>query len=401
MSQGALGFSSSWTELHTDYYGDPVPSRLAAPDEMIALAAVVRDHPGTLLEFAPALGSWEQRHVDVMTEMSLAADRHVNWNVLRAERGGSSEGKPYERPLLLASEAAAKGAAIVALATTEPLTARVSIASAVAFDTLPGWGETMKLPIPARMRALASPDCRAELERALEEGRSQLNWIQVALADWANLTVTVAFTPQNAPLVGRTVGEIASERGVRPFDAFLDISLADELRTYFTMPAVGDDAASWDARARLWRDRRTIVGGSDSGAHLDAICGASVTTSLFSEGVRRRELLSVEEAVHHLTEAPARLYGLRQRGRVQEGYFADLVVFDPDRIGPGEMSLRTDLPEGAARLYCDAQGIDGVFVNGSEIIHDNEFTGERPGTVLRSGRDTETVRAATLARDLV
>ncbi|HUC05866.1 MAG TPA: amidohydrolase family protein, partial [Acidimicrobiales bacterium] len=122
---------------------------------------------------------------------------------------------------------------------------------------------------------------------------------------------------------------------------------------------------------------------------------AIYSTSLLGEGVRKRQLLSWEEAVHQLTEVPARLYGLRDRGRLVEGGFADVVVFDPATIGHGAVRTRDDLPGGASRLYAEAEGIEHVLVNGTTIVERGEFTTERPGRVIRSGIDTDTVHAGS------
>jgi N-acyl-D-aspartate/D-glutamate deacylase len=110
--------------------------------------------------------------------------------------------------------------------------------------------------------------------------------------------------------------------------------------------------------------------------------------------VRERGLLPLEEAVRQITDVPARLYGIRDRGRLEEGWHADAVVFDPARIGPGPIHTRNDLPTGAARLYAEAEGIAHVLVNGEEIVTGTTCTAARPGTVLRSGRDTDTVTAS-------
>jgi N-acyl-D-aspartate/D-glutamate deacylase len=121
------------------------------------------------------------------------------------------------------------------------------------------------------------------------------------------------------------------------------------------------------------------------------MCGAVYSTALLGEGVRKRALLSWEEAVHQLTDVPARLYGLRDRGRVAEGWWADLVMIDPERVGHGPERTRRDLPGGAERLYAEAEGIEHVMVNGIEVATDGSFTGNLPGSLLRSGRDTDTV----------
>jgi N-acyl-D-aspartate/D-glutamate deacylase len=102
-------------------------------------------------------------------------------------------------------------------------------------------------------------------------------------------------------------------------------------------------------------------------------------------------LISVEEAVRQLTDVPARLYGMRERGRLEPGWHADLVVFDLERVAKLRTYTRFDLPGGAPRLYADAEGIDHVFVNGTQIVCAGKDTGARPGTILRSGRDTDTV----------
>jgi N-acyl-D-aspartate/D-glutamate deacylase len=109
---------------------------------------------------------------------------------------------------------------------------------------------------------------------------------------------------------------------------------------------------------------------------------------------REHQLMPLEEAVSLLTDRQARLYGIKERGRIAEGWHADLVVFDPDTVAPGPIVWRDDMPAGAGRLYGEAEGIKHVIVNGTEIVRDGTVTGATPGTVLRSGRDTETVTAS-------
>ena len=134
-----------------------------------------------------------------------------------------------------------------------------------------------------------------------------------------------------------------------------------------------------------------MIGASDAGAHLDMIDTFAVPTQVLGNGVRRHGVIELEEGVRQLTDVPARLYGLRERGRLVQGWRADVVVFDPAEIACGPTYTRFDLPAGAGRLYADARGIDHVLVNGVEIVRAGEHTGALPGTVLRAGRDTETV----------
>ena len=169
-----------------------------------------------------------------------------------------------------------------------------------------------------------------------------------------------------------------------------DIALADELNTSFgTVPAVDSDD-DWKARIEVWRDRRALIGASDAGAHLDLLASFNYATEVLGNAVRERKLLSLEEAIHLITDVPAQLYGLKERGRVTEGWQADVVVLDPRRSAATTCGCGWTCPGGAGRLYAEADGIEHVLVNGRAIVRDGHLTDERAGTMLRSGRDTST-----------
>ena len=138
-----------------------------------------------------------------------------------------------------------------------------------------------------------------------------------------------------------------------------------------------------------------MLGGSDAGAHLDRMCGAPYPTRFLGDTLRGRKLVPLERAVQLMTDVPARLFGLRDRGRIAEGFHADLVVFDPETVGAEHAHLVHDLPGDSPRLTA---GVDrracGCCVNGVVTVVDGEATGDLPGTVLRCGRDTDTVVTA-------
>ena len=127
------------------------------------------------------------------------------------------------------------------------------------------------------------------------------------------------------------------------------------------------------------------------GAHLDMIDTFAFSTILLQKGVREHAVITMEEAVHQMTKIPAEFFGLVDRGMIADGYHADLVIFDPETVGLGSTYSRYDVPEDNFRIYADAKGIEQVFVNGVQIVRDGEHTGELPGTVFRSGKDTRTV----------
>jgi N-acyl-D-aspartate/D-glutamate deacylase len=380
ISEGALGFSTSRSTSHRDHHGDLVPSLHASVEEVLTLAATVGDHPGTVLEIVPTSQLFFDDGVyELLTAMSLTGRRAVNWNLL-----GSLGGEAKIRNKLGASDhAAARGGRVIALTMPDPQALRLSFASGFVYDMLPGWAEVMALPPPAKRAALEDAATRRRLGEASAGGP----W----WADWERTTAAEVFAPENARWEGRTVGDVARSLGVDVFDALCAIVVADDLRTGLVPETVDDNAEHWQLRAALWRDPRVVIGGSDAGAHLDTIWTFGCTTSLLGPSVRERGLIGLEEAVRLVTDAPARMYGLVDRGRIAPGMRADLVVFDPSRIGPRPARAVADLPGGAWRLTAGADGIDAVYVNGVEVVSAGAYTGALPGTVLRSGRDTRTV----------
>ncbi len=190
---------------------------------------------------------------------------------------------------------------------------------------------------------------------------------------------------------GRRLGDIARERGLRAFHTMVEIALADELRTVWWPLPTDDDPESWRLRAQAWEHDAVMIGGSDAGAHLDRMAGAPYTTAWLDDCLRGRQLTSMENAIHHMTDVPARLFGLRDRGRIAEGMHADIVVFDADEIGATDVELVFDLPGEGRRLWSEATGIRRVMVNGITTVIDGDATDALPGRVMRSGVDTETV----------
>ena len=389
LDAGALGLSTSQAPTHRDGDGNPVPSRFAESAELLALAAAVRAHEGTTVEFIlpGCLNGFTEEEVRLMGDLSLTAGRPANWNVL----GVSSLNPTGHLDQLAAStKVEERGGRIVALTLPHGMTIRLSLLSGAVLEGLPGWMPVLTLPVPERMAALADPEVRRRLAAgAASDEAGVLRY----LATWHRLEFAETFAPENAGLAGRSVGDVAKERGQDAFDTLLDVALADELKTGLRPPMPAPTAEDWRLRAEAWLDPRTVVGGSDAGAHLDMMCGAAYSTALLAS-VRDHATVTWEQAVQLLADEPARLYGLRDRGRIQPGWAADMVVFDPERVGPGPEKTLEDLPGGAARLYAEAQGVEHVFVNGTQVLDGGHLTGTTTGALLRSGRDTYTVGVA-------
>jgi N-acyl-D-aspartate/D-glutamate deacylase len=386
LAAGALGFSTTTSKTHNDAQGRPVPSRWAADDEFVALAAVCGDFAGTSLELLPDgatdLGPFDHDVAALMIRMSEVARRPLNWNVIVPSAGTLDS---CLAKLDVGDQAQERGAKVVGLTMPVDMRARFSFHAGFVLDVFEGWAPVLGLPVPERLAALRDPGVRRRLEAGAAATPNMKH-----LAAWDKLVFVETFAPENERFAGRLVGEIAAEVGLSPFDTLMTVVLADELRTTFARSVPEPTQADWDARVRVWRDPRALIGASDAGAHLDMIAAFRYSTGFLQEAVREHGLLPLEEAVHRLTYAPARLYGLRDRGVLTVGAHADLLVLDPATVGSGPVNTRFDLPGGAGRLYADAIGIDHVVVGGTEIAARGEYTGERPGRVLRSGVDTET-----------
>lgn len=391
LAGGGMGFSSSQIKAHVDGDRRPVPSRFAAEEELLALSAVLRDHPGTQLEIAceGAIRGFTSEDIALCASMSRLADRPLNWNTL-----GINESNPnFHHQQLAAMERIAQqgGWAVPLVRPYEKGTRYSFLTGSLGLPAIPYWEPYFQLAPDERIKAFAEPAVRERMRAGLMAMKT--SGTLLVRSNWGTMRIESAGTAEGQAHVGRSVGEVAAERGLDAFDTALDLAIIDRLHMTF-MPIRKSSDELWRQRAELWQDPRVLLGASDAGAHLDTQCGAAYTTSFLAQGVREKQLLPLEEAVRLLADAPARLYGLRQRGRIAEGWHADLVLFDPARIAPGEEAVRADLPGGAARVYVDAVGIEHVLVNGVEVVRGDTLTGALPGTVVRSGKHTQTVTPA-------
>ena len=386
LAAGGMGFSSTWSTSHNDHTGIPVPSRHATREEVLALCSVVKDHPGTTLEFIPQVGAFSAETFELMADMSVAANRPLNWNLLAVQ---AQNWEQVQHQLTGGDIAAAKGGRVLALTLPDTFRLRLNLRSGFVLDILPGWDKLMALPPTEKLAMLRDPAGRKAMDDIAQTAPGSLR----TLANWTNYTLLETFSSQWKPYEGQTIGAIATALEKSPWDALCDIAIDDDLNTVIASMDTGQTDASWEKRVEVWRDPRAIVGASDAGAHLDMIDSFSYATTLIRRTTVDRSLLPLEEAVHYLTGSPAALYGLKGRGVLAAGNAADIVVFDPTEIGPAEVFTKFDLPGGAGRVYGEAVGISHVLVNGVPCVEGSELLAARPGTLLRSGRDTATVTA--------
>jgi N-acyl-D-aspartate/D-glutamate deacylase len=317
-----------------------------------------------------------------MIDMTVAAGRPLNWNVITPS---ASSLDACRAKLVVGDLAAAAGGKVIGLTMPIEMRARFSFHAGFVLELFDGWSEIMNSTTEEKLRAFSDPDRRAALQQSAESTASMRH-----LSKWHDLVLVETFTEQTRSYAGRRVGDVAIELGREPFDALVDIALIDGMRTTFTRASRPLTEADWQARLSIWEDPRALIGASDAGAHLDMLATFRYGTGFLEEAVRGHRLLPLERAIQMLTEAPARLYGVRDRGVLRQGAWADVLVLDEETIGSQPVRTRFDLPGGAGRLYADAIGVDHVVVNGVEIARDGTYTGERAGAILRSGRDTVT-----------
>ncbi|MEU9760215.1 amidohydrolase family protein [Streptomyces sp. NPDC001834] len=390
MDAGAWGLSTTQSSTHSDGDGKPVASRHALPEELLALARAVGEHEGTQLEaiVAGCLDQFSDEEIDLLVDLTAAAGRPLNWNVLTID---AAVPERVPRQLVPSERARRAGGRIVALTMPILTPMNMSLGTFCALNLIPGWGEILALPVPERVERLRDPATRAEMLRRAD---SKEAGVFRRLADFGRYVIGDTYSAANEGLTGRVVGDIAAERGQDAFHCLVEICANDDLRTVLWPMPTDNDPASWELRRQTWAHEDVLLGGSDAGAHLDRMCGAPYTTRFLGDCLRRRKLVPLEQAVRMLTDDPARLFGLRERGRIEEGFHADLVLFDPERVDAGPATLVHDLPGDSPRLDSRAIGIVSVRVNGVETLRDDKVTGAVPGTVLRSGRDTRTVSTA-------
>jgi N-acyl-D-aspartate/D-glutamate deacylase len=372
MDAGAIGFGTSVSVSHNGYAGKPVPSRQATVEEMDQLVSVMGDLKRGLMQITIGR-DFSTRH---MAEVSRKYNVPVTWTALLSHLYGPGG---HRKQLDLAAEQRKAGAMVIPQVSCRPLNFEVTFAEPFIFDVMPFMIELAKADAAApgtRRRAYADPAWREKL-------RSEVtplfrNW-------WER--VVIAWAPSAPELEEMPLVAAAAKVGKDPVDLALDLALADDLQTRFRMAVMNFDEKEV---AELITDPHTIIALSDAGAHASQLCDACYSTHLLGHWVRERGTFTVEEAVHQLTQRPAEMFGITDRGVLAEGRPADVVVFDPKTVGPGPLKRVHDLPAGADRLVSDANGIDAVVVNGRLIRQNGKdavaVNDKLPGRVLRHGR---------------
>ncbi len=370
MMSGAVGFATSTSPSHNGASGEPMPSRLADKREMDALVNVLGEVGRGVFMLTKGGGT----SVDYLESLAAASGRPV---VIAALLHNSTRPGAVFDDLAEIANAQSRGRRLFGQVSCCPLTMEFTLEAPYPFEGIASWRPAMDAG--DRLQSLLkSPEFRARVRKDLEQPIA----VRLFNGEWDKLKVVEVAKSKNRHLEGKSVKAAAEEAGVDPLDWILDLSLEEELKTTFAAVLLNSDER---AVAKLLTDPFSSIALSDAGAHLTFFCDAGFGLHLLGHWVRRQGIMPLEEAVRRLTSQSAEIFGLRDRGRLTQGAFADLLLFDPENVDRSPTRRVFDLPGGARRLTTDAVGVHGVWVNGSRIVNESGVCadGLLPGMLLR------------------
>jgi N-acyl-D-aspartate/D-glutamate deacylase len=375
---GAIGFTTSRTSNHQTPDGRPVASRIANWDEVRHLVGVMGELGAGIFEIAGEdTGAEGPRLDDYLARLkALAVDTSVpvTFGMFSSRRAPNY----WRRYFQLADETAAAGGRMFIQVHSRSLNVLLSFETMMPFDRIPAWKEIRKLPLAEQEAALRNPETRRRLVQAAHEQSRDGDRGVGAEPRFANFKWIFPLLRPVPP--HRSIAEIADAEGKDPVDVMIDLALEKNLKLFFMQTLVNEDQ---DHVLEMMKNPRSVVTFSDSGAHVSQIMDSSLQTHVLSYWVREKQALTLEQAIRLMSFVPAYHWGLRGRGMLREGNYADVIVFDPNRVTPQLPVLAHDLPAGARRLKQKCDGMLATVVNGRVVLKNNEHTGALPGKLLR------------------
>jgi N-acyl-D-aspartate/D-glutamate deacylase len=253
----------------------------------------------------------------------------------------------------------------------------LSFQTQMPFDKWDVWRDLRALPLAEQKAKLGDASLRAKLVEVAngEPPKNRIVGVEARPPSWKHLYILDSMLGEH-----KRVADVARARAMDPVELMIELSLETDLRQFFIQPVANENQ---DDVLEMIQHPRSVVTFSDSGAHVSQIMDSSLQTHLLAHWVREKQALTLEDAVGQLTHNAAIQWGMHDRGLVREGLNADLVVFDPDTVGPAMPEVVNDLPAGAKRLKQVAVGIKNTVVNGQVFLEENEHTGAHAGRLFR------------------
>ena len=369
---GAFGFSSTLLNQHMGYAGRPLACRNASREELKAYCNALKERGKGSIEIAMTkqIGVMEEPELELLDFMLTESARPITF-IAMFDRDDISEA--VRTSLRKAAPMIARGAR--PQTSPLPLTREINMRNPFSFAAFPSWKRVFEDKSKAAQAAVYKDlnfrnQFREELKRP------------AAFGNWERITVHEVKSSNLKKWEGQTVAEVAAAQGKDGVDAFLDLTLADDLDNEFTMISFNNRV---DRMAEILNNPAMLLGLGDGGAHLDMLCDSGYPSYMLGTWVREKKVLTLEEAVRRMTSDPADFFGIKDRGRLKPGLAADIAIFDPATVGSmGRPERRYDLPGGAKRMVMRSQGIEYTVVNGAVTWESGKLTGAASGKVLRS-----------------
>jgi N-acyl-D-amino-acid deacylase len=383
---GACGWSMQRmgrNTAQTDFDGTPMATDTLPEATVHALARVLARRGEGFIQITQGSERSTRENFAAVERIAEASRRPVLFNVVQAVNDYPQLHRKYTDWL---ADCHRRGLCVYGQGVTVRQPFHVMLEDWNLFDSAPAWNRALQGTPEQKKQNLRDPATRAELCREYDAGIIPLALLGGRVEDYRIEGAIDA--PLPGALVGRSVGDVARERGLHPVECLFDLSLAADLRAVFlTRSASSDDPA---LVAELLASPYVIAGVSDGGAHAKFVAGGSYTTDLLEWLVRDEARISVEVAHQKLAWLPARAAGLRDRGALIEGMAADVVVYDLAKIRRTPDWTMTevvaDQPAGEWRRIQRADGYHWTLVNGAITFEGNACTGATPGRLIRHGR---------------
>ncbi len=381
MKAGALGFSTSRTDLHNTLAGDPVPGTFAASDELNAIADALQEHGNGVFQISATHRDMEEEF-KWMRSIAERTGRMVTFNLQQVDESPDL----YKKMLGLLDDARADGVTnIRGQHSGRPVGLLMGWQSSVhPFLGFPEYALYHQMPFAERMVELKKPEVKA----AILKGKNI-----DGLGDFGTF-VTTSFhkmypmdeRDNYEPAPEESVAAIAAAKGLSPLEVAYDAMMENDGQALLYFPLFGYSTNDFSAIEETLRHPQTGISLADGGAHVGMICDGGTPTFMLTHWTRDRsrgEKFPLEEIVRIQTRDTALQYGLDDRGLLAPGMKADLNVIDYDNLKMLQPKMVFDLPAEGRRLLQKAEGYKATIVSGKVVLRDGEFTGELPGKLLR------------------
>lgn len=373
LKAGGVGFATSTLEQHNGENGIPMPSRLADEHEMLELTGALGEAGHGVFMLTKGMTTT----VPWLEEVSARNGRPV---MIAAMFVDPNDPERVFREFGEIEQARRHGRELWGQVGCFPLGMEFTLAHPYPLEAFLAWRPAIEADSQeAYKRVLADPSFRAAIKA---EAKTKGVPNRFSYHQMQHLGIKSVAQDKHRPLIGKVVGDLAAAEGKDPFDWLLDFGLDGELEAMYDCKMFNTDE---DKVVDLLRHPNAAITLSDAGAHLSFLCDAGFGLHLLGHWARERGDMSLEQAVQSVTSRPADAYRLAGRGRLVEGAWADMILFDPATVGRGEKRRVSDLPAGASRVDTPATGLHGVWVNGVRTVDDNGpiADGGRPGKLLR------------------